>query len=88
MKKTPIRFCEATKQRYPKNELFRVIKTQDGEVVLDISGKISSSGKGAYILMNEEAIQIAKKSKCLDKKLEIEVPDSIYERMSKYLKMK
>ena len=56
------------------------------EVILDISGK--ANGRGAYIYMNEEAIQKAKKTNCLGKALECEIPETIYERMSKYLKMK
>ena len=55
-------------------------------MILDISGK--ANGRGAYIYMNEEAIQKAKKTNCLGKALECEIPETIYERMSKYLKMK
>lgn len=84
MKKVPLRRCLATKTTYPKAELFRVVKTPDGEVVLDITGKLN--GRGAYIHQDKEAIEIAKKSKCLDKALESEVPDKVYEKMMFYIK--
>ncbi len=86
MKKIPLRRCLATNTSYPKQELFRVVKTPDNEVILDISGK--ANGRGAYIYMSEEAIEKAKKTNCLGKALECEIPATIYERMSKYLKMK
>ena len=86
MKKIPLRRCLATNQSYPKQELFRVVRTPSNEVILDISGK--ANGRGAYIYMNEEAIQKAKKTNCLGKALECEIPETIYERMSIYLKMK
>ncbi len=86
MKKIPLRRCLATNKSYPKKELFRVVKTPTNEVVLDISGK--ANGRGAYISMNFEAIELAKKSNCLGKALEIEIPEEIYTRMENYLKMK
>ena len=47
MKKIPLRRCLATNQSYPKQELFRVVRTPSNEVILDISGK--ANGRGAYI---------------------------------------
>lgn len=86
MKKIPSRKCLATGQIFPKNDLFRVVRTPEGDVQLDMSGK--ANGRGAYISKDENVILKAKKTKCLDKALEIEVPDSIYERMILFLKMK
>lgn len=86
MKKIPLRRCLATNVSYPKGELFRIVKTPTNEVILDISGK--ANGRGAYISMNQEAIDKARKTKCLDKALEIEVNEEIYTRMERYLKMK
>ena len=86
MKKIPSRKCLATGQIFPKNDLFRVVRTPEGDVQLDMSGK--ANGRGAYISKDENAILKAKKTKSLDKALEIEVPDSIYERMILFLKMK
>jgi uncharacterized protein len=86
MNKVPTRKCLATNQIFPKQDLFRVVKTKDGEVTLDITGK--ANGRGAYIAKKVEAIDKAKKSKCLDRALETKIPDSIYDRMITFLKMK
>jgi len=84
MKKVPLRKCLATNSVYPKGELFRVVKTPEGEVVLDITGKLN--GRGAYIHQDKEAIELAKKSKCLQRALEAEIPDKVFEKMMFYVK--
>ena len=86
MKNKPTRKCLATGNICLKSDLFRVVKSPSGEVILDITGK--ANGRGAYVSKNEEAILKAKKSKCLNKALECEVPDSVYDRMLVFLKMK
>ena len=83
MKKIPMRLCLATGQSFPKKEMFRIVRTPEGEVKLDISGK--ANGRGAYISKSIDAIEIAQAKKLLDKKLEIEVPSSIYEDMKNNL---
>ena len=75
MKKIPTRKCLATNQIFPKSEMFRVVRTPSNEVVLDITGKIN--GRGAYISKSFEAIEKAKKSKCLSKALETEIPEEV-----------
>jgi len=84
MKKIPLRKCLATNKVFPKEELFRVVKTPNGEVVLDITGKVN--GRGAYIHIDKEAINTAMKTKCLEKALEAKIPDKIYEKMMFYIK--
>jgi len=84
MKKIPLRKCLATNKVFPKEELFRVVKTPNGEVVLDITGKVN--GRGAYIHIDKEAINMAIKTKCLEKALEVKIPDKIYEKMMFYIK--
>lgn len=86
MKKIPYRKCLVLKKTFPKESLFRVVKTPNNEVLLDIS--LKSNGRGAYIFKSEETIKKAKESKCLDHELEIKVPDEIYDRMLMFLKMK
>ena len=56
--------------------MFRIVRTPEGEVKVDDTGKMN--GRGAYISKSVEAIEIAKTKKILDKKLEIEVSDEIY----------
>ncbi|MFA6667137.1 MAG: YlxR family protein [Bacilli bacterium] len=84
MKKVPLRKCLATNKVFPKEELFRVVKTPNGDVVLDITGKVN--GRGAYIHRDKETIELAKKTKCLDRALEASVNDKIYEKMLFYIK--
>ena len=79
MKKIPMRTCLATGEKLPKKELIRVVRTPEGNVIVDESGK--ANGRGAYLKKSIEAIEKARKSKILNKKLEVEVPDSIYEEL-------
>ena len=86
MKQKPTRKCLATGEIFPKEDLFRVVRTPSGEVILDLTGK--ANGRGAYISKSEAAIAKARKTKCLNKSLEVEVPDAIYDRMILFLNMK
>lgn len=78
-KKIPLRMCVVTRERFEKRELLRVVRTPDGNVLIDETGRMN--GKGAYLKKDLEVINKAKKNKILDKALEIEVPGSIYEEM-------
>lgn len=86
MKNKPTRKCLATQALLPKEEMFRVVRTPSGEVILDITGK--ANGRGAYISRTLEAIEKARKTKCLNRALEVDVPEAIYERMITFLNMK
>lgn len=81
MKKIPMRSCIITKEKLPKQELIRVVRTPDGNIVIDITGK--TNGRGAYLKKDIEVIKKAKKSKVLDRTLEAVVPDSIYDELEK-----
>lgn len=83
-KKVPIRLCLATNQPFPKKEMFRIVRTPEGNVIIDEKGK--ANGRGAYISKSKEAIDIARKKKVLDKKLEVEVPESIYDELLNLIK--
>ena len=76
VKKVPMRTCVVTREQFPKNELFRVIRTPEGEVTVDTKGK--ANGRGAYLKKDKEVILKAQKSKVLDKMLEVSVPEEIY----------
>lgn len=84
MKKIPERTCVITHEKYPKKELIRVVKNKEGEVFIDTTGK--ANGRGAYLKKDIEVIEKASKSKALNKILEIEVPDSIYEELKELIK--
>ena len=86
MKKKPTRKCLATNEIFNKEDLFRVVKSPSGDVSLDMTGK--ANGRGAYISKSIETIEKARKSKCLDRALEVSVPNEIYDRMILFLNMK
>lgn len=86
MKKKPTRKCLATNEIFIKEDLFRVVKSPSGDVSLDMTGK--ANGRGAYISKSLEAIEKARKNKCLDRALEVSVPNEIYDRMILFLNMK
>ena len=79
MKKIPMRTCVVTGEKLPKGELTRIVRTTDGTVIIDDKGKVN--GRGAYITLNIDVIEKAKKSKILDRKLEVEVPETIYQEL-------
>ncbi len=76
MRKVPMRMCIVTREKLPKNELLRIVKSGD-EVLIDLTGKIN--GKGCYLKKEKEVIEKAIKRKTLDKALGVNVPDKIYE---------
>ena len=80
-KKIPMRSCVVTKEKCEKKDLIRIVRTTDGTVVVDETGKIN--GRGAYIKRDIKVIEKAKKSKILDKHLEVTVPDIIYDELKK-----
>ena len=84
MKKKPMRSCIVTLEKLEKKELMRVVKNKDGEVFIDLSGK--ANGRGAYLKKDVEVIKKCKKNKILDRKLEIDIPDSIYEELDLMVK--
>jgi hypothetical protein len=79
MKKIPMRSCVITGEKLPKKELIRVVRTPEGSVVVDDTGKVN--GRGAYLKKDISTFEKARKSKILNKKLEVEVPDSIYDEL-------
>jgi len=83
MKKIPLRTCIITKEKLPKQELVRVVKTPDNKVEIDLTGKLN--GRGAYLKKDLEVINKAYKNKILNRQLQIEVPDEIYEELKKII---
>ena len=83
VKKVPLRKCVVTNEQYPKMEMFRIVRTPKNEVVIDLGGKVK--GHGAYICKKKTAILTAQKKKMLNKHLEIDVPDSIFDELLKLL---
>lgn len=78
-KKIPIRRCTGCGEHFPKNTLIRVLRTPQGEIVLDLSGRMS--GRGAYLCKNAACMRKARKSGRIATSLECAIPDEILERM-------
>lgn len=83
MKKIPMRSCVITKEKLPKNELIRVVRTTDNNVIIDTTGKVN--GRGAYLKKDKEVFEKARKSKILDKHLECSVDVSLYDELDKLI---
>lgn len=84
MKKIPMRTCVVTKEKLPKQELIRIVRTKEGNVIIDETGK--ANGRGAYLKKDLEVFEKAKISKVLNRHLEVEVPSNIFEDLKEYVK--
>ena len=82
-RKIPMRSCIVTREKLPKQELLRIVRTTDGNVVADISGKIN--GRGAYIKKDIVVLEKAVKNKILEKQLETTISDSVYDEIRKII---
>lgn len=82
-KKIPMRMCVGCSEMKPKPELIRVVRSPEGEISLDSTGK--KSGRGAYICCNKDCLKKAVKSKRLDRTFECVVPEDLYERLEEQL---
>ncbi len=78
-----MRKCVVTQERFPKMELLRVVRTPEGEIVVDPTGK--QNGHGAYVSKKAETIELAKKNKALERALESKIDDSVYEELLKHV---
>lgn len=79
VKKIPLRKCVATQEQHPKKEMFRIVRTPEGNVVIDLDGK--TKGRGAYLVKSKSAINTARKKQILSKHLEVQIPDSLFEEL-------
>ena len=77
MKKIPMRMCVVTRERYPKQELIRVVVNKEGIVNVDETGKMN--GKGAYIKKDMDVLEKAKNNKIVDKTFYGNITEDIYE---------
>ncbi len=82
-KKTPMRKCLGCNEMKPKKELIRAVKSPEGEISLDLTGK--KSGRGAYICPDKGCFDKARKGKRLERALETKIPEAVYDEMLKEL---
>ncbi len=83
LKKKPERRCVGCSEHKLKTELIRVVRSPEGEVKLDFSGK--ASGRGVYICKDVSCFKKARKTKAFERSLEVEIPESVYERIEREL---
>lgn len=82
-KKIPERQCMGCGERFPKSTLIRVVRSPEGDISLDLTGK--KSGRGAYICKNAACLSKAKKTKRIERTLECTIPDDVYAKMEEEL---
>ena len=80
-KKIPMRKCVGCQEMKEKKSLIRVVKTAEGDIILDDTGK--KNGRGAYICKSLECIKKAKKTKALERSLGVSLSEQVYEELEK-----
>lgn len=83
VRKQPVRRCTGCGEHFPKLTLIRVLRTPEGEIVLDSTGK--KSGRGAYICKNAACLKKARKARRLESSLECSIPEEVYNRLEEEL---
>ena len=83
VKKIPMRSCVVTREKCEKRDLIRIVRTPEGEVKIDLNGKMN--GRGAYIKKDVTVVDKARKIKVLERHLEVNVPDTIYDELKKII---
>ena len=82
-KKIPERKCLGCNISKPKSELARVVRAPDGSVSLDLTGK--KSGRGAYVCRSVDCLKKCRKRRCIERSLEVEIPEAVYDALEKEL---
>ncbi len=83
-KKIPMRMCTGCGEMFEKRSLVRVVKSPDGEISLDLTGK--KSGRGAYVCRNSECLKKARKKKAFERAFSVEISDEVYAQMEEEMK--
>lgn len=80
-KKIPMRQCVGCGEMKSKKEMMRVLRTAEGPIVLDVTGKLN--GRGAYLCKQAECLKLARKSKGLERSFKMSIPDEVYDSLEK-----
>lgn len=80
-KKIPLRQCIGCGEMKSKKEMMRVLKTAEGDIVLDVTGK--KNGRGAYLCVSEDCLKKARKNKGLERSFKMSISGEIYEKLEK-----
>ncbi|MDO4601720.1 MAG: YlxR family protein [Eubacteriales bacterium] len=79
--KIPMRQCTGCREMKNKKEMLRVLKTAEGEILLDATGR--KNGRGAYICRSSECLEKAVKNRGLERSLKTQIPEAVYEELKK-----
>lgn len=82
-KKIPLRKCSGCGEMKPKKELIRVVRSPEGEIALDLTGRMA--GRGAYICPSLPCLQAARKAHRLERSFGCAIPSEVYDRMEQEL---
>ncbi|MDL2232610.1 YlxR family protein [Ruminococcaceae bacterium OttesenSCG-928-L11] len=82
-RKPPVRMCSGCGERKEKKELVRVVRSPEGEISLDVTGR--KSGRGAYICPKADCLKKARKAKRLERSFDCQIPDEVYRQMEEEL---
>lgn len=83
-KKIPLRKCISCGENKSKKELLRIVKTNENQVLVDLTGKVN--GRGAYICPSKSCFELAHKNKKISRALQIEINDELYEKLKVNIK--
>ncbi len=78
-RKIPMRSCVITKEKLEKKDLFRIVRTPEGKVIVDET--LKANGRGAYLKKDVDVINKAKLNKILERHLEVKIPEEIYDEL-------
>ena len=79
VKKVPMRQCTGCREMKSKREMIRVIRTTEGEICIDATGR--KNGRGAYICPNMDCLKLAVKNRGLERSLKTAIPESVYQQL-------
>ena len=82
-KKIPMRMCAGCGEHKPKKELVRVVKSPEGEISLDTTGR--KPGRGAYVCRSADCLRLARRARRLERAFSCQIRDEVYERMEEEL---
>lgn len=85
VKRIPLRKCTGCQEMKNKKEMMRVLRTTEGEIILDATGR--KNGRGAYVCCSSECFEKAVRSKGLERSLKMKVPEEMYENLKKEIEL-
>ena len=80
-KKVPMRQCVGCSEMKGKKEMMRILKTAEGDIVLDVTGK--KNGRGAYLCKSDECLKKARKNRGIERSLKMSIPSEVYDNLEK-----